>query len=394
MEVDVAPEVRALSGELLPQADELGRLMAERILAETPYYAEGHQVGLEELVISCTQNLTYVLGTLAGDRRVSVDTPRRTGTTRAEQGVPYAAVLQAFRVGGRFVWELMVERSAPQDRDVLLLAASDIWSVSDDLAAQVTDAYRAALAERVRRDAQVRAALVSGLLDGDAGVSDETWSSADDLAFRRDGEFVVVSAWCEPPGAEALPEVERALERRNVTSAWRLDQHHQDGLVSLRPGFGIDRLLALLAEVGRERAGVSPVFARVEDAVEATRQARVACAAATPGSRDLVRYDEQPVAVLIARNLDQAEATARAVLGPVLALPDEDRDVLLATARAWLACAGSTSAAADRLHLHRNSVRYRLGRLEELTGRALADPVGAAELHVALEAARITGLDT
>jgi len=62
------------------------------------------------------------------------------------------------------------------------------------------------------------------------------------------------------------------------------------------------------------------------------------------------------------------------------------------TARTWLALAGSTSAAAQQLHIHRNTVRYRLKRLEELTGRDLAEPVGAAELHVALECARILGL--
>ena len=60
--------------------------------------------------------------------------------------------------------------------------------------------------------------------------------------------------------------------------------------------------------------------------------------------------------------------------------------------RIWLAEAGSTSAAASRLHVHRNTVRYRLRRLEELTGRRLTDPLDVSELHVALECARMLGL--
>ena len=79
--------------------------------------------------------------------------------------MPYAAVLHAFRIGGRFIWELLVERSAPDSRDVLLRAAADIWAVSDDLSSQVTDAYGSAMAERARRDGQMRAALVGTLLD-------------------------------------------------------------------------------------------------------------------------------------------------------------------------------------------------------------------------------------
>jgi DNA-binding PucR family transcriptional regulator len=66
--------------------------------------------------------------------------------------------------------------------------------------------------------------------------------------------------------------------------------------------------------------------------------------------------------------------------------------VLLETASTWLAAAGATSTAARELHLHRNTVRYRLRRLEELTGKDLAHPVDAALVHVALQSVNILGL--
>jgi DNA-binding PucR family transcriptional regulator len=62
---------------------------------------------------------------------------------------------------------------------------------------------------------------------------------------------------------------------------------------------------------------------------------------------------------------------------------------MLGTLRAWFAAQGATSAAAAELHVHRNTVRYRLRRLEDLTGRSLSQPTGIAELHLALEATRI-----
>jgi DNA-binding PucR family transcriptional regulator len=77
----------------------------------------------------------------------------------------------------------------------------------------------------------------------------------------------------------------------------------------------------------------------------------------------------------------------------LLAQPNVDREVLLDTLRSWFAQGGSASAAAEQLYVHRNTVRYRLRRVEELTGRSLAEPTAIGEIHLALEAVRIFGLD-
>ena len=63
---------------------------------------------------------------------------------------------------------------------------------------------------------------------------------------------------------------------------------------------------------------------------------------------DVVRFEQQPLAVLLAAAPDRAAALAAAVLGPVLDLSPEDRAVILQTAHTWLATGGSSSAAADR----------------------------------------------
>jgi DNA-binding PucR family transcriptional regulator len=118
----------------------------------------------------------------------------------------------------------------------------------------------------------------------------------------------------------------------------------------------------------------------------ALRQARLACAAGDPAGHAVLRYERAPIPILLASAPDAAAAVARAILGPVLDLPEADAAVLLDTLRAWFAERGATSAAAARLHVHRNTVRYRLRRVEELTGRDLAEPAGIAELHLALEA--------
>src|SRR5450755_18691 len=67
---------------------------------------------------------------------------------------------------------------------------------------------------------------------------------------------------------------------------------------------------------------------------------------------------------------------------------------LLATLRVWLSAGCSTAAAADALVVHRNTVTYRLGRIEQLTGRTLRDSSVRLELQLALTIREIVRLGT
>jgi sugar diacid utilization regulator len=67
---------------------------------------------------------------------------------------------------------------------------------------------------------------------------------------------------------------------------------------------------------------------------------------------------------------------------------------LLATLRAWLSSGCSTAAAADTLVVHRNTVTYRLSRIEQLTGRSLRDSRVRLELELALTIREIVRAET
>ena len=74
------------------------------------------------------------------------------------------------------------------------------------------------------------------------------------------------------------------------------------------------------------------------------------------------------------------------LLGP-LADYDERHDAeLLPTLRSFLACDGSWSACAQRLYVHVNTVRYRIGRIEVLTGRDLSALPDRVDFFLALRA--------
>jgi DNA-binding PucR family transcriptional regulator len=82
-----------------------------------------------------------------------------------------------------------------------------------------------------------------------------------------------------------------------------------------------------------------------------------------------------------------AELAARR-LGPLQALVPVARERLEQTLLAWLRHGGNVPAAAAELHVHRQTVRYRLGSLRELFGEALDDPDRRLELELALRGRR------
>jgi len=77
------------------------------------------------------------------------------------------------------------------------------------------------------------------------------------------------------------------------------------------------------------------------------------------------------------------------VLAPLRRLRPEQADRLAETLLAWLENADNAGAAARCLHVHPQTVRYRLRQLTELFGDRLADPEARFTLQVALRIRRL-----
>jgi Purine catabolism regulatory protein-like family/PucR C-terminal helix-turn-helix domain len=73
-----------------------------------------------------------------------------------------------------------------------------------------------------------------------------------------------------------------------------------------------------------------------------------------------------------------------ALLDPLVAYDRDHGTELVATLEAFLACSGSWTKAAEAMFIHVNSLRYRIRRIEELTGRDPRSLAGQAALLLAL----------
>jgi DNA-binding PucR family transcriptional regulator len=97
-----------------------------------------------------------------------------------------------------------------------------------------------------------------------------------------------------------------------------------------------------------------------------------------------VAADDHLLALMLHRDPELASALARRRLGPLDALPAAARARLSETLAAWLDAHGEARPAAAALHVHVQTVRYRMGQLRDLLGDALDDPGARLELALAL----------
>ncbi|MFK0099745.1 PucR family transcriptional regulator [Streptomyces sp. NPDC091040] len=135
-------------------------------------------------------------------------------------------------------------------------------------------------------------------------------------------------------------------------------------------------LSAGLGDDGRLTLGVSASVHSAEGLRGALEEARHArrVAAARPGRVCAAGHHELASHVLLLPFVpdDVRRAFTARLLDPLREYDRRHRAELIPTLEAFLDCDGSWTRCAARLHLHVNTLRYRVGRIEQLTGRDLA----------------------
>jgi PucR C-terminal helix-turn-helix domain/GGDEF-like domain/GAF domain len=238
-------------------------------------------------------------------------------------------------------------------------------------------------------EASRRANLIDAVLEGRAfGGERSGWQVAGHLGLPLTGPFVVVAAPIPAMGDEPLPGIESKLRSRDIFSAWRLLPDVQVGIVYVASDRQFRACLALMSRVTTARVGVSARFDDLRDTPRALHVARVMLRGRAEPSSSVAVFDGS---ILATAAVSAPEAMIK-IVGPTLEgfsrLSNEEREILLETFRTWLDNGASVSAVAKLLFCHPNTVRYRLRRIERLTGRSLSRPRDAAELSLAFEVHR------
>ncbi|MFJ2114754.1 MULTISPECIES: PucR family transcriptional regulator [unclassified Streptomyces] len=212
-------------------------------------------------------------------------------------------------------------------------------------------------------DSGAARSLLEEILVDPVGAEAIPWADSDRIAVARTGEEAV--ALVPLPMA---PTPDAGAPDAPVPAA---GLHADTLLATVRAP-----LSAGLADDGRLTVGVSAVVHSAEGLRGALEEARHArrVAAARPGRVGAAGHHELASHVLLLPFVpdDVRRAFTARLLDPLRDYDHRHRAELIPTLEAFLDCDGSWTRCAARLHLHVNTLRYRVGRIEQLTGRDLA----------------------
>jgi hypothetical protein len=279
----------------------------------------------------------------------------RLGADRAAQGVPLAALLRGVQAGRTRAFEIAIHRGrgAGIADEVLLEAALELDRYAGALERHVIDGYHAAELELARSRRDEGTGLLRRLLLGEpAGARPEELAR---FRLQADCRYhCLVSDVSDPVRARALEQRWSACGGLFGTVEGRLA-----GLTPRPPSAGtVDPsvlvIVAPAAPLGQAGGGYALCVTALQGAARFGRR----------GLHDVVDVAGETALTLQPR---LAGLLSDALLGP-LKPADEFHRELASTALAYLDHGQRLDRTALALHVHPNTVRYRLRRLQEITG--------------------------
>lgn len=300
------------------------------------------------------------------------------GRNQWSEGFALRTVLSAYQVGGRVAWHHVSATALACGvvSTALAALAEAVFFAVDELCAASTDGYVAAQTQSAAERERRREMLVELLL------SDRSDSGALQAVANQAG-------WPLPQRASVIFLAQDLEAGRQLLS--RLGPHclpvRKAGLPgAIVPDADGPGRRARLASVLRGSGAVVGSDVSLAQLPASARLAELAAQLRRSGAltEDPVFVDDHLDAVIVHRDPRLLDLLRQQCLAPLDKAAPSSRQMLTETLRCWLLNMGDRTAVAEQLHVHRQTVRYRLSRLRELFGPALNDPATRARLMLVL----------
>ncbi|MEU1980738.1 helix-turn-helix domain-containing protein [Nocardia sp. NPDC019395] len=398
-------------GTIYDRADEIAERGSSAIIAQVPGYADRDGEFRADVHDQVARLCRTGLGALLDKRRVTAADlayTRRAAVRRAQSGLPLTDYITAFRLGQQAFWKTLVSHAgdSPAAREATLSMVLPLTRYCDLISSQATHAYlefqqyQAAEAGRDGRD------LIESLLGGtlpERGPLPAA-AAAHGIGTAHDERLVVIAAEvlnshgrgsAVRSDTEAPHIVSAALARTGV-NGHRTLAVVRDSVVVAVAGLGRGSIEELCARLQRTRdalvaegitpaLGVSTVIAGIEQIPRGWHEARSALDLLPDSGGIMALPKLTPFRYLVLSSDD----TVRNLVDPRIAralTEDQAKGAVLAdTIRAFVAADMNLREAADALRIHHNTAKYRLRRIQQLTGRNIRTVTDLVELLVAIE---------
>lgn len=375
---------------LSPRADAIADSITLALIEQEPAYLASTAPDIAgEIRRSTRDHIRQGLRTLSGVPAADDNTRevwRRTGRERARQGIPMELVLKAYTLGSRTLWEeLVLERElrlSDIDERLLLVAGQQLWRALDGQYETLVDAYRRESARMQQRDLANVLIVLDGLRSGRGGDPAFVNEARATLGLSASQRIACVVGPLDEQGEPPLVAPEDALDQIGVVSHWNVRDGHQFALVASTGG-AWKPVVDALATRAVGPVGVAHSPEGVSTFAAAYRLAMLTAETITEERGVALATDRLP-RVIMAADDESSELLVQHALGQLWTHPEPQRGTLLDTLAHVLASDGSPTNAAKVLYCHRNTVIYRIRRIEELTGQDLTDPRDRLLLTLAL----------
>ncbi|MBV9141947.1 MAG: helix-turn-helix domain-containing protein [Pseudonocardiales bacterium] len=300
------------------------------------------------------------------------------GRLHYEQQHDVTPLLAAYRTGAAVAWRHVAEEALEFNVPAEALAglAAAVFAAVDQLSSASWRGYVQAQTTAGQARERLREELAELLLS----------DRADTAALRA---AAARAEWPLPRQAAVIliepdNEVGRALLERLNHSCLRLRRPTMLVAIVADPeGPGVrQRLRTALRGAGAVVGTTGPLEGLPASMNLAEHAVRLQRAGVLP--EDPLFVDEHLDAMVVHRDDRLLAALRRQYLAPLAALSEGTRDRLVETLTSWLMNMGNRKAVAQQLHVHPQTVRYRLTQLREIFGSTLEDPTARAALLLAL----------
>jgi hypothetical protein len=288
------------------------------------------------------------------------------------------ALLTAYRAGAQVAWRRCAEAGdrAGLEPRVLYKLAEAIFAYIDELSAASAEGHAEEQSLAAREREERRGRLLERLLRHPPPTPEEAEEGALAAAWQLPERLAAMAFEGERPGRVALHLPRGSLVARIEGSDWALIPH--TGAPAQRG--------EIEAALRGARGALGPAVPWPETWRSAERASIALEAAKLIADEPLLIADDHLLELILFRDVRLAEDLATGRLQPLDGLRPVARQRLSETLRAWLDHQGEVRPTAEALHVHVQTVRYRVGQLRELLGEDLDEPRGRLELALALRA--------